>query len=107
MTEKAEAHQIHDSSHQSINVPALIGLIGDQFPTPQLNLFPTWCLASSDSHPEGTGEQMYDEGLTGQAKTYTHTHTKQNTPRLFVFGASFSVFGRTSNVLGCLPAFYY
>lgn len=74
MTEWAEAHQIHDSSHQSINVLALIGLIGDRFPSLQLNPFPTWCLALSDSQPQGSGEPVYDEGLTEQVNTYTPTH---------------------------------
>lgn len=35
--ERAQPHQIRDSSHQSINVPALIGLIGDWFPSLQLS----------------------------------------------------------------------
>lgn len=52
MIESAEAHQIRDSSHQSINVLAQIDLIRDMFPSLQLNPVPTWCLAMSDSHPE-------------------------------------------------------
>lgn len=75
MTERPGAHQAHDSSHQSINILALIGLIGDQFPSLQQNPSPTWYLGLSDNHPEHSGEQMYDEGLTGRVNTHTHTCT--------------------------------
>lgn len=85
MTECPGAHQICDSSHQSINVLALIGLIEDRFPSLQQNPFPTWCLALSDSHSECSGEQMYDEGLTGQV----NIHTPPNTLILYVFGTDF------------------
>lgn len=74
MTEWPGAHQIHDSSHQSINVLALIDLIGDWFPSLQLNPFPTWCLALSDSHSQDSGEHTHDESLTGQVNAHTHTH---------------------------------
>lgn len=89
MTEWPGAHQIHDSSHQSINVLALIDLIGDWFPSLQLNPFPTWCLALSDSHSQDSGEHTHDESLTGQVNAHTHTHRVF----FFVFGTGF-VFGR-------------
>lgn len=101
--ECAEAHQIHDSSHQSINVPALIGLIGDWFPSLQLSPLPTWC--ETVRRTPGPRERRCSASLTGQAGTHSQTHARmlRDTHQTHSSGTDLSVFGRTRNVSDHLP----
>lgn len=94
--ECAAAHRIHDSSHQSINVPPLIGLIGDCFPSLQLKPLPTWCQAGrrrprerpcSSAGPDRTGR-----------RAPAHTHTPTHTSNTQFSSTDLSVSGRTQNV---------
>lgn len=67
MTEWSGLHQSRGSSHQSINILAVIGLIGGQLPFLQQN--PTW----SESLSKCLGELRHDKGLTGQVNTPGNT----------------------------------
>lgn len=62
MTEEPGAHQVHDSSHQSISNLALIGLIGDHFPSLQQNHFPPgiWVCLTAIHNTQGSRCGMKD-----------------------------------------------
>jgi len=103
------AHQIHDSSHQSINVLALIGLIGHRLPSLQQNLFPTWCLAVWQPSRELWGVNAwrgFDRvGQHTRAHTYTHTHTpSEHTDPLCIWHKYSGEHGSTSAVCRCSTA---